>query len=78
MRVTLLKASGVSRFPSLRKIKFAKFNGRAKSPSMGVPRDGKEIEKERGIVYKRGAEITTTTRGIFLEPGWFLKLTIFW
>lgn len=34
---------------------------------MVVPRDGKEIEKERGIVYKRGAEITTTTRE---EPFW--------
>jgi len=45
---------------------------------MGVPRDGKEIEKEKGIVYKRGAEITTTTRGTTPEPGWFLKLTIFW
>lgn len=64
MRVTLLKASGAPRStaPPLRKIKFVKFNGRAKSPPM-VPRDGKEIEKESGIVYKRDAEITTTTRG---------------
>lgn len=59
MRVTLLKASAA---PPLRKIKFVKFNGRAKSSPMGVLCDGKKIEKERGIVYKRAAEITATTR----------------
>lgn len=81
MRVTLLKASGVPRSaaPSLRKIKFVKFNGRAKSSPIGVPCDRKKIEKERReIVYKRSAEITATTRRTSPKPGWFLKLTIFW
>lgn len=82
MRVTLLKASGAPRSvaPPLRKIKFVKFNGRAKSSPMGVPCDAKKIEKkkDRGIVYKRGAEITATTRGTSPEPEMVLKLTIFW
>lgn len=53
MHVTLLKASGsLCLVPTLtRRIKFGKFNGRAKSRCDGCPsRDEKEKEKERKIV----------------------------
>lgn len=87
MHVTLLKASGFPARPppTLRKIKFQKFNGRAKSPRwvrIHDDDDGDDDEDDDGgdgrkVVYKRDVEITTTG-GTFRLARWFLKLTIFW